>query len=305
MKPSRFEYLAPSDLEGALAALSARPGEARPLAGGQSLVPMLNFRLAAPAMLVDLNGIAELAAVETREGGGLALGAMTRQTVLERDPRIASQAPLLAEVAPWIAHAQIRTRGTVGGSVAHADPAAELPAALLVMGARVVVAGAGPAGGAPVERTMPLAEFFLGPFQTALEPEELLTRIDLAAPAAGEGSAFEEFSRRRGDYAIAGVAARVRLAADGRCEEAALALVNATPVPCLIGEVAAALVGRVPGRKEIAEAAEAAAAAAQPATDMHGSAAYRRHLVNVLGRRVLERAVERARASAATGPGGA
>lgn len=307
MKPPAFDYVAPRDLDAALAALAAHAGEARPLAGGQSLVPMLNFRLAAPAALVDLNGVPELAGVRERPDGGLSIGAMTRQRVLERDPRIATRAPLLAEAAPWIAHAQIRTRGTVGGSVAHADPAAELPAALLALGATVKLAKAGDrkaergdesgeGRGAREEREMPLPEFFLGPFFTALEPEELLTSIEVPGMDAGEGTAFEEFARRRGDYAIVGAAARVRLDADGDCEDAALSLINAGPTPCLCVGAADALRGRPVSRDSLTAAAEAAAAESEPAADMHGSVRYRRHLVRVLAGRTLARAAERAQA---------
>jgi len=306
MKPPAFEYLAPTDLDGALAALAADPGEARPLAGGQSLVPMMNFRLATPAILVDLNGVTELAGLQDGADGGLSIGAMTRQRVLERDSRIAARTPLLAEAAPWIAHAQIRTRGTIGGSVAHADPAAELPAVLLTLGATVKLMKAGDwninsddeNGGrrrARGERELPLTEFFLGPFFTALEPDELLTSIEVPGPVGGEGTAFEEVARRRGDYAIVGAAARVRLDADGNCEDAALSLINAGPTPCLCVRAADALKGRPIGPESLTGAAEAAAMESEPAADMHGSEAYRRHLVRVLAHRTLSRAAERAR----------
>jgi CO/xanthine dehydrogenase FAD-binding subunit len=306
MKPPAFEYVAPSDLDEALAALAADPGEARPLAGGQSLVPMLTFRLAAPAILVDLNGVSELAGIHERADGGLSIGAMTRQRVLERDPRVAARAPLLAETAPWIAHAQIRTRGTIGGSVAHADPAAELPAVLLALGASVTLAKAGArnadnddqnGGGflAREERELPLTEFFLGPFFTALEPEELLTSIEVPGMGEHEGTAFEEVARRRGDYAIVGAAAWIRLDAGGVCEDVALSLVNAGPTPCLWVGAADALRGRPVTADSLAVAAEAAANECEPAADMHGSEAYRRHLVRVLAERTLARAAERAR----------
>ena len=312
MKPPVFEYLAPTNLDDALAALAADPGDARPLAGGQSLVPMLNFRLAAPAILVDLNGVTELAGVRERSDGGLSIGAMTRQRVLERDPRIASRAPLLAEAAPWIAHGQIRTRGTVGGSVAHADPAAELPAVLLVLGASVRLARAGDrdvdsddenGGGRPgrFERELPATEFFLGPFFTALAPEELLTSIDVPRIQAREGTAFEEVARRRGDYAIVGAAARVRLDGSGLCVDAALSLINAGATPCLCAGAADVLRGGAVTRGSLTAAAAAAATECEPAADMHGSEAYRRHLVRVLAERTLARAAERAARRTAEG----
>lgn len=296
MKPSSFEYVAPTDLDEALAALADGQGSARPLAGGQSLVPMLNFRLAVPERLVDLNRIRALRIVDV-DDQGLRIGAMTRQRELERDPRIVQGAPLLTEAAPHIAHVQIRARGTVGGSVAHADPAAELPALLLVLGASATIARRGREGETEtrVERSVPLEELFLGPFFTTLEHDELLTEIRVPPIAARESSAFEELARRRGDYAIVGVAARVRLDPTGICEDGAISLINAGPTPCLMTEAAAALIGQPPTDEAARHAAEVAAATAQPSADMHGSEAYRRHLVRVLTHRVLVRAAGRAR----------
>ena len=296
MKPPRFEYVAAGGLDEALEALADTSLETRPLAGGQSLVPMLNFRLAAPERLVDLNGIEELARVEETEDGGIRLGAMTRHATLERDALIARCAPLLAEAAPFIAHPQIRSRGTVGGSVAHADPAAELPAVLLTLGARVHIVRRSRDGesGDRTERTLDLGDFFLGPFFSALEPDELLTAIDVPAAVAGEGSAFDEVARRRGDYALAGVAARVRLDSGGVCDEAAISLVNGGSTPCLMEEAAEALVGSEPTPEAVASAAAVCAETSDPAADMHASEAYRRHLIRVLTGRVVSRAAERA-----------
>ncbi|WP_419948051.1 FAD binding domain-containing protein [Candidatus Palauibacter sp.] len=296
MKPPPFEYVAAADLDEALAALADTSLETRPLAGGQSLVPMLNFRLAVPERLVDLNRVEELARVEEKGDGGLRLGAMTRQRQLEHDPLIARRVPLLAEAAPFIAHPQIRSRGTVGGSVAHADPAAELPAVLLTLGARVHIARRSRDGesGARMERTLDLGDFFLGPFFSALEPDELLTAIDVPAAAVGEGSAFDEVARRRGDYALVGVAARLRLGSGGICREAAISLVNGGSTPSLMVEAAEALVGAEPTPDAIAGAAAVCAETAEPAADMHGSEAYRRHLIRVLTGRVVSRAAERA-----------
>ena len=296
MKPPPFEYVAAANVDEALEALADTSLETRPLAGGQSLVPMLNFRLAAPERLVNLNGIEELQWVEETEDGGLRLGAMTRHRQLEQDPLIAKRVPLLAEAARFIAHPQIRSRGTVGGSVAHADPAAELPAVLLTLGARVRVARRSGDGepGSRMERTLDLSEFFLGPFFSALEPDELLTAIEVPTGAAGEGTAFDEVARRRGDYALAGVAARVRLDSGGVCREAAISLVNGGSTPCLMEEAADALVGAKPTLDVIASAAAACADTSEPAADMHATEAYRRHLIRVLTSRVLSRAAERA-----------
>jgi len=297
VKPPPFEYSVPDTLDEALDVLARAGDDARALAGGQSLIPMLNFRLAAPTTLVDLNHVAELAHILERADGGLTLGAMTRQRELERNPSVAARAPLLAEAAPWIAHLQIRTRGTVGGSVAHADPAAELPAVLLALGATVRTARAAGAGeSGRVERQIRLDEFFFGPFFTVLEPAELITAIDVPPAGRREGFAFAEIARRRGDYAIVGAAARVRLDPDGVCESAALALVNAGPAPALLPGAAAALTGEPPSESRIAASAASAAIECQPVTDMHGSEAYRRHLVSVLTVRTLTKAAERAAA---------
>ncbi|MDX1394169.1 MAG: xanthine dehydrogenase family protein subunit M [Gemmatimonadota bacterium] len=296
MKPAPFDYLSPRTLDEALRMLAGAGDDARPLAGGQSLIPMLNFRLASPTALVDLGRVDELAGVTHRDEGGLTIGAMTTQRVLERHPDVALRAPLLAEGAPWIAHVQIRTRGTVGGSIAHADPAAELPALLLVLGAAVRVSRA-PREGEPegrIERTIRLADLFLGPFFTALEPDELITAIDVPPPGGREGCAFDEVARRRGDYAIAGVAARVRLDGQGACESVALAAVNAGPAPMLLREAAAELVGVPPLPDAIDRAATTATAECDPAPDMHASEAYRRHLVGVLAARTLTTAARRA-----------
>lgn len=297
MKPPPFDYVAAATLDEALEALADTSLEARPLAGGQSLVPMLNFRLAAPERLVDLNGIEELARVEEADDGGLRLGAMTRHSALERDPFIARRSPLLAEAARFIAHPQIRSRGTVGGSVAHADPAAELPAVLLTLGGRVRLTRRPRDGesGSRVERTLDLGDFFLGPFFSALEPDELLTAIEVPPSAPGEGMAFDEVARRRGDYALAGVAARVRLDSAGVCDEAAISLVNGGSTPCLMKEAAQTLVGEKPTPEAIEAAAAACAETSEPAADMHATEEYRRHLIRVLTTRVVSHAADRAR----------
>ncbi len=293
MKPAAFEYVAPATLDEALAALAERPFEARPLAGGQSLIPAMNFRLAAPEVLVDLNGVSDLAYIESDDDGGLRIGAMTRQRALERDPRVGQLAPLLAEALPWIAHVQIRNRGTVGGSVAHADPAAELPAVFLALGARFRTAGA------EGERWVPADEFFVGPFLTALEPDELLVEIALPPPRThgdgGAGSAFIEIARRRGDYALAGVAARVEVDGAGVCRIARMGLVNAGGTPLLALRAAEALAGETPSDALLDSAARIAATEdTEPAADVHASEEYRRHLVRVLVARALRTAFARA-----------
>lgn len=296
MKPPPFEYVAAASTEEALEALAEHGWEAKPLAGGQSLIPMLNFRLARPGVLVDLNGTPELAGLEATAEGGLRIGAMTRQREAERSALVRERAPLLAEVLPWVAHPQIRNRGTVGGSAAHADPAAELPAALLALDARFHLRSA--AG----ERAVGATEFFAGLFTTALAPDELLVAIQIPAAPQGATWAFDEVARRHGDYAMAGVAAALSVDGDGVCRDARLAYVNVGPAPMLSEAGAGTLVGERPSEARLAEAARAAAADLDPPADVHATSAYRRHLAEVLGRRVLARAFARA-AAAAEGPG--
>lgn len=291
MKPAAFAYHRPATLDEALALLAASGGEAKPLAGGQSLIPAMNFRLARPGALVDLNGLAELAYLRPAEGG-VAIGAMTRQRAVEESPLVRRAAPLVAEAMPFIAHAQIRNRGTVGGSLAHADPAAELPAVMLALDARFV------ARSGSCARTIPAALFFTGLFSTALTPDELLVEIRLPPLPAQSGTAFAEVARRRGDYALVGVAAVLGLDARGRCRDARIALLSVGSGPVLAGEAARLLAGELPS-DELWRAAGAAAATKDidPPADIHAGAAYRRQLAAVLTRRALERACERARAA--------
>src|SRR2546430_134240 len=219
MKPAPFDYFSPGTVDEALALLAEHGDEAKPLAGGQSLIPAMNFRLARPAVLVDLNGISALAYVRA-ESGGVAMGAMTRQRTVERSDVVARAAPLLAEAMPSIAHPQIRNRGTVGGSIAHADPSAELPAVMLALEARFQ------ARSATGERSIPAGEFFKGMLETALEPGELLVEIAVPPLPGRSGTAFVEMARRHGDYALVGVAAVVTLDSRGRCKAARLTLLS-------------------------------------------------------------------------------
>ena len=293
MKPPTFAYHRPGSVPEALALLSEHPG-GKPLAGGQSLIPAMNFRLAAPPVLVDLNGIAALAGVTTVPGGGLRIGAMTRHHTLETDARVAQHAPLLAEAMPFIAHPQIRTRGTIGGSLAHADPAAELPAVMVALDATLVLTSQ--AG----ERRVGADEFFTGLFATALEPGELLTAIELPVAPRRSGSAFIELARRHGDYALAGVAVRVTLGPSGECANAAVALFSVGERPVLSAGAATALRGAAPTAATIAAAAAAVDRDIDPTSDIHASAAYRRHLAGVLTRRALQRAFQRAASAPVT-----
>lgn len=287
MKPAPFAYARPDSLDEALAVL-AEHDDAKALAGGQSLVPAMNFRLAQPTMLVDLNGIRELSGVEEAEEG-LTIGAMTRHRELERSPLVARMSPLLSETMPFIAHPPIRTRGTIGGSLAHADPAAELPAVMLALDAAIGVRSR--AGG----RTIPAAEFFVGLYATALAAGELVVKVSVPAMPPGAGWAFDEVARRHGDYALAGAAAVVALDGGGVVRTARIALLSVHDRPILAVESGHTLVGERPTPEAIAAAAAAAANRdADPSSDIHASRDYRRHLASVLVRRVLTRAVTRA-----------
>ena len=291
MKPAPFRYAAPRTVDEAVALLGEHAGEARVLAGGQSLVPLMNMRLATPAMLVDINKIADLAYVRPWDGG-LAIGAMTRDSALERDAEAARRLPMLVEASACVGHPAIRNRSTVGGSIAHADPAAELPAALLALDAELVVRG--PGG----ERTMPIGDFFQGYLQTSMAPEELLVELRVPGLPAGAGSAFLEFARRAGDYALAGVAAAVALGADGTIADARLALCAVGPTALRASAAEAALRGQRPGPEAwMAAAAAVREAISEPPSDIHGSGDYRRHLAGVLTRRALARAASRASAA--------
>jgi len=288
MKPAPFEYHRPHTLDEALSLLAEHGLDAKPLAGGQSLIPAMNFRLATPSVLVDLNGLAELSYI-TEVTGDVRLGGMTRQRAVERSSLAASRFPLIAETMPHIAHPAIRNRGTIGGSLAHADPAAELPAVMLALNATFTLrrqAGF---------RDVAASDFFVGLFSTALEPGELLSEIRIPPVAARSGFAFEEVSRRHGDFALAGVAAAVQLDEAGRCARARIALFGVGDRPMLAAEASKALEGQPPSAESIRAAANAAATSdIDPPGDIHASARYRRQLANVLTRRALKRAFDRA-----------
>ncbi|MCB0305032.1 MAG: xanthine dehydrogenase family protein subunit M [Calditrichaeota bacterium] len=289
MKPAAFDYHAPESLEEALALLNEYGYEAKLLAGGQSLIPTMNFRLARPAVLIDLNRIKELSYIE-KNGSGLRLGAMTRQRALERSELVANHAPLLHETMPFIAHPQIRNRGTIGGNIAHADPASELPAVMWALDGYLKLQSA--AG----ERRVAVQDFFVGMFTTDLEPEEMLTEIEIPAMFPSSGWAFREIARRHGDYALVGVAATVRLDEAGRCEDARLVFLSVGEGPVEAQLASDALIGELPGDALIETAAALAAEAdIDPDGDIHASADYRRQLARVLARDTLRRAFERAK----------
>ncbi len=287
MKPAPFSYDRPAALADAVAVLSEFGDEAKVLAGGQSLVPLLALRFARPARLVDITAIPGLDGIRPLPDGGVAVGATTRTRALEVDLTIAARVPLAAEAAPFIAHRQIRNRGTVGGSVAHADPAAELPAVMLALGATVLVRGPGGV------REIAVSDLYQGVYRTALAPEEILTEIRIPSPPPATGFAFTEIARRRGDFALAGAAAMVTVD-DGRCTSATVALVGAADRALAVPEATAPLCGVAIDEAAARAAGERAAAAASPRSDVHASSEYRRALVAVLVRRALLRAGARA-----------
>ena len=295
MKPAPFKYYAPTTVGAALARLAEHGWDAKALAGGQSLIPMMNFRLAQPAVLVDLNNIPELAYIQPAIDGGLRIGAMTRQRQVEHDPLVAERAPMIHHAMPKIAYPQVRTRGTFGGSIAHADPSAELVAASVALRGRFRLASQKRG-----ERWVAADEFFVGLFVTLLEPDELLLEVALPPMPARSGWSFLEVARRHHDFALVGVAATVTLdGAGGRsgatCEEARLVYFSVGDGPVEAHQAAALLKGQELTSEAIRAAAETAGEAdVEPNADINASTEYRRHLVKVLGRRALQEALARA-----------
>lgn len=292
MKPAPFHYAAPQSLREALSVLAEHGYNAKPLAGGQSLIPTMNFRLAQPGMLVDLNNIPDLSYVRPGPDGGLRIGAMTRHSTVEHDPLVAQHAPLLHETMPHIAHWQIRNRGTIGGSLAHADPAAELPAIAIALDARLRLASL------KGERWVAASDFFVGLFATDLALGELLVEVAFPPAPPRAGYAFDEVARRPGDYAMVGAAAVAVLDAAGQCDRAQLVFLSVGEYPTPARQAVASLQGRRPSAELIAQAAATAASLdVDPVADIHASAAYRRHLAKVLAQRTLTTAFARAGAT--------
>ncbi len=287
MKPPKFDYHAPTTVEEALELLGRYGGDAKVLAGGQSLMPLLNFRLSRPAALVDLNRIPALAYVREQDGQ-VRLGAMTRQRTIEFSPVVRERVPLLGEATRWVGHLPIRTRGTIGGSIAHADPAAEYPAVLTALEGEVVARG--PKG----ERVVKAKDLFQTYLSTSLTPDEILVEVRMRAMPAGAGYALEEFARRHGDFAIVGIAAVV--VKDGaRCALARLATAGAGPVPVRLRAAEEILERDGLTDAAIEAASRRASELVSPDSDIHASADYRRHLTGVLTKRALTRALGVAR----------
>lgn len=288
MKPAPFEYKAPQSIGEALGMLGESGDDAKLLAGGQSLVPAMNFRVIQPSVLIDLNRVPELNYIRD-EDGVLRIGAMTRERQLEVDPQIRRWAPLLDEAMPHVAHPQIRNRGTLGGSLAHADPAAELPVIMVALEARLK------ARGASGERWIAASDFFAGMFTTALAPDEMLVEIELPASAPRTGWSFLEVAPRAGDYAMMGVAALVTLDEDGTCRRARLVYLNAGDGPVDAQTAAQELEGQPLTDERIDSAArQAGETDITPFGNVHTSVEYQRHLAQVLTRRALRTAGRRA-----------
>jgi carbon-monoxide dehydrogenase medium subunit len=285
MKPPKFEYHAPSTLDEAIALLVRYNGDAKLLAGGQSLVPLLNFRLARPAALIDLNRIPSLAYIREQDGH-VRLGAMTRQRAIEFSPVVARRLPLLREATRWVGHLPIRSRGTIGGSIAHADPSAEYPAVLTALDGEVVARG--PKG----ERTLSSGSLFETYLTTTLAPDEILTEVRLPTMPEGAGWAFEELARRHGDFAIVGIAAAVWRRGGRVTARLATAGAGGTPRRLRAAEEIVERDGL--GAAAIEAAGRRASELVEPDADIHASADYRRHLAGVLTERALKRAAERA-----------
>ncbi len=291
VKPPPFDYHAPESVAEVLDLLQQLGDDAKVLAGGQSLVPLLNLRLARPAHLVDINGVQELSSIGAWDGG-VSLGALVRQRAAERSDLVAQRCPLLADALPLIGHPQIRNRGTIGGSLAHADPASELPAVASALDAQFVVRNASR------ERSIDADAFFVSFFTTSMQADELLTEVRLPAWPSGAGWSYREVSRRHGDFAMVGVACALRLDSSGNIGDARLAYTGMAPAPQRARNAESQLAGQPARASVFAEAAEAAAGALDPQSDVHASGAYRRHIARALTRQALAQATERAQGDA-------
>lgn len=289
MKLPPFEYRDASTVDEAVALLAELGDDAKVIAGGQSLIPLLALRMARPSVLVDINKVDGLG--QLSNGDGLTIGALTRHRAAETSQVVAAAAPMVVAALRHVGHVAIRTRGTVGGSVAHADPAAELPIVLSALGGSVL------ATSTRGTRSIPADQFFTGFLSTALEPDELLTAVELPAARRRSGWAFNEFSRRSGDFAIVAAAVSLELGEDGRIADARIALSGVATEPVRPTSAEDALRGASPSAEAFADAAAATSRDISPAADLHGTAAYRRHLAGVLVRRGLEEALTRAEGS--------
>jgi carbon-monoxide dehydrogenase medium subunit len=288
MKPAPFKYIAASSIEQALSLKADYGDDAKFLAGGQRLMPAMNFRLARPAVLIDINLLEACAGIGRHENGGTRIGALTRYRTLQNDASFVQHFPLFGEALPYIAHPQIRNRGTIGGNLSHADPASELPALAVAMEATMKVKASAH------ERRIAAADFFQGLLTTDLQPDEMLVEIELPAPKLRTGTCFSEVARRRGDFALAGAAASITVDQDGRCTHARLALCGVGETPVDASNAAAILVGRRMDAEGLNDIAESVRRMIDPARNVHASPDYQRHVAGILTQRTLKTAYGRA-----------
>ena len=287
MIPGEFDYFSPTTLDEALSLLQDHGDDAKILAGGQSLIPAMRYRLAVPGVLIDINGLAGLEYVR-EDNGHLAIGAMTRESDLEASPLVKEKYHLLADTAEVIADPLVRNMATVGGNLAHSDPANDHPATMLAYNAEIIALG--PAG----TRVIPIDDFFTGLFENALDENEILTQIRLPRPGPNSGGAYIKVERKVGDYAISAVAVQLTMAGD-TCTEARIGLTNLSPVPMRAKNAEQALIGQVVTPAVLEAAGQAAAAECNPSADLRGSVDYKRDLTRVLTKRALTKAIERAK----------
>jgi CO/xanthine dehydrogenase FAD-binding subunit len=285
MKPAKFDYHDPTTVDEALGLMAQFGDQARPLAGGQSLVPLMNFRLIRPAHLIDLNGVNELSYLRA-DNDTLRIGATTRQRELERSAEVAKRWPLVRDAAAFIGHIQIRNRGTIGGSLAHAFPSAELPVAMVTLDASFILRSTGN------QRTVRAEDFFLSYMTTVIEPRELLVEISVPSLLTNAGWSYQEVSRRHGDFALAGAAAVFALDANGCIHHARLTLTGTTPMR--VRKVEESLLGERPSEALFRDAAQRAIENLEQDSDIHASAEYRRDACAALARRALMQAAQRA-----------
>ena len=291
MKPAKFEYFAPTSLAEALELLGEHGDDAKVLAGGQSLMPMLNMRLARPKVVIDINRVPDLDYISPTPDGGLAIGALTRQRTVERSDLVEETIPVLAAAIPFIGHFQIRNRGTVGGSISHADPAAELPAICFALGGELVLSSASN------QRVVKAEDFFIAPLTTAIGPDELLTEIRLPARSqAGPQEwrwGFQEVCRRQGDFAMVGAVSLLQMYSGGVCQSACITMFGVGGAPARIRRAEEALLGNRAGDSVFEDVSRIVSEELDPDSDIHASAAYRKEVGGVIARRSLEAAINR------------
>jgi carbon-monoxide dehydrogenase medium subunit len=289
MKPAPFKYIAATSLEHALSLKAEHGDDAKFLAGGQSLMPTINFRLAQPAILIDINGIDGGAGIRPGDAGHSRIGALTRYRTLERDTAFARAFPLIAEALPHIAHPQIRNRGTIGGNLSHADPASELPSIAVALQARFHVRAA------KQQRWIEAPDFFVGALTTDLKPDEMLVEIELPLLKPRTGCCFMEIARRRGDFAIVGIAALITLGDRDECTHVRLTFCGVGETPIDASSAADALIGHQLTEQATCDVAASVQAMIDPGGSVHATADYQRHIAGVLTERALQTAYQRAR----------